>query len=120
MFPVTHEVHRATRGSVSHKMAAINMTEGGGVRGRGTGVWRAAVRAAFPTHRRGREERSYVWKPLPRPERLEKREAVARPRRSGREGSHSQSATKRRHGDLIRRGKKELAAKQTADLARGQ
>lgn len=40
---MTHE------GSVSHKMAAVNKAERGGVRERGMGVWRAAVRAAFPT-----------------------------------------------------------------------
>lgn len=34
-------------------MAAVNKAERGGVRERGMGVWRAAVRAAFPTHKQG-------------------------------------------------------------------
>lgn len=38
-------------------MAAMKKAERGGVRERGMGVWRAAVRAAFPTRERGGRRR---------------------------------------------------------------
>lgn len=45
--------HRGAQGSVSHKMAAINKAERGGVREGGMGVWSAVVWAVFPTHKQG-------------------------------------------------------------------
>lgn len=65
---------------------AVNETEGGGVREGGMGVWRAAVWAAFPTHKQGGKMRLESLTATRAVGKNEK--ASTRPRRPDREHSH--------------------------------